>query len=155
MPLTEFPPDFALIDGYASAADGLVGIIACPRFPKPRRLYAGADALAVDMVATRHMGLANPRASVVLDSACHWFGDPTDAIEVIGTDEPVSPWRSPYVNGWTSFLSLLANPVYQFASTRGETFLPPMDAEAFPPKNAASSIVRVERALLRKLLGMV
>ena len=155
MPLTEFPPDFALIDGYASAADGLVGIIACPRFPKPHRLYAGADALAVDMVATRHMGLANPRASVVLDAACHWFGDPTDAIEVVGMDEPLSPWRSPYANGWTSFLSLLANPVYQFASARGETFLPPMDVEAFPPKNATSSIVRVERALLRKLLGMV
>ncbi len=54
-----------------------------------------------------------------------------------------------------AFLSLLANPVYQFASARGETFLPPMDVDFFPPKSSPRNIVRLERALLRKLLGMV
>ena len=145
MPLTEFPPDFALIDGYASAADGLVGIIACPRFPTPHRLYAGADALAVNMVATRHMGLANPRASVVLDAACHWFGDPTDAIEVVGRDEPVSEWRSPYANGWTSFLSLLANPVLPVRECPWRD-VPPADGCGFLPSQEFPKKHRPPRA---------
>jgi len=154
MPLTEFPPDFALIEGYESAADGLVGIIACPRFPRPYRLYAGADALAVDLVATRHLGLPNPRDSYVLDAACHWFGDPSPSLTVVGPDEPVPGWRSPYANEITSLLSLLANPVYQLLSARGSTFLPPMDPEAFPLKEKESWTLRLEKATLRKLLGM-
>ncbi len=154
MPLTEFPPDFALIDGYDSAADGLIGIIACPNPPRPRRFYAGADALAVDLVATRHLGLENPRDSMVLDAACHWFGDPTPELSVIGPDEPVSPWRSPYHNEVTTVLSLLASPVYQLASHRGAAFLPPMDEDAFPLKSRGGWPLRLERLLLRKLLGM-
>jgi pimeloyl-ACP methyl ester carboxylesterase len=43
MPLTDFPPHFALIDAYDSAADGLVGIIGCRTPPRPRRFYAGRD----------------------------------------------------------------------------------------------------------------
>ena len=154
MPLTEFPPHFALIDAYESAGDGLVGILRCPDPPRPRRLYAGEDALAVDVLATRHMGMADPRDSAVLGAACHWFGDPADATEVVGTDAPVPGWRHPYSNGWWRLLSLMAYPVYEFASGRGEAFLPPMDEEAFPPLERPRGFRRVRRALFRALLGV-
>ena len=52
----EFPPHFSLIDGYDAVADGLLGVIACPRPLQPKRIYAGADVLAVDLVAARHVG---------------------------------------------------------------------------------------------------
>ena len=76
MLLDAFPPDFALLDAYDSAADGLVGVMGCPRPKVPQRLYAAADALALDMVAARHMGVRDPRQSSILRAACHWFGDP-------------------------------------------------------------------------------
>src|SRR5262249_38329308 len=65
MLLEESPPHFALLDGYDQAADGLVGVMGCPRPRSPRRLYAGADALAVDLVAARHLGARDPSASTV------------------------------------------------------------------------------------------
>ena len=77
MLLNDFPPHFALLDGYDAAADGLMGVMGCPRPPSPRRLYAGADALAVDLVAGRHLGLAHPNQSRILRAACYWFGDPS------------------------------------------------------------------------------
>ncbi|HSF15909.1 MAG TPA: DUF362 domain-containing protein [Vicinamibacteria bacterium] len=154
MPLTEFPPDLAVIDGYESAADGLVGIIACPFPPAPRRLYAGRDALAVDLVASRHLGLERPRDSFILDAACHWFGDPTPRIEIVGPDEPVNGWRHPHHNELTALLSLVANPVYQFLSFRGGAFLPPMDEDAFPRKQRDGIVLRLERRAIQSLLGM-
>lgn len=154
MPAAEFPPHFALIDGYDSAGDGLVGIIACPDAPRPRRFYAGADALAVDLVATRHMGLPDPKASAFLASACHWFGDPTARTDVDGVDAPIPGWRHPYYCGLSRLLSLVSSPVYEFASERGAVFVPPMDPLAFPPLAPESIWLRVRRASVRRLLGM-
>lgn len=153
-PLSEFPPHYALIDGYDAAADGLIGILACPRHPRPRRLYAGADALAVDMVATRHLGVRDPRRSMILDSACHWFGDPTRQTEVIGIDVPVPGWRSPVGNGYTALLSSLAWPMWQWGSRRGALFVPWMDPVAFPPLRAENWGLRFRRAVIRRLVGM-
>jgi uncharacterized protein (DUF362 family) len=154
MPLTEFPPDLALIDGYESAPDGLVGIIACPEPRRPRRLYAGSDALAVDLVASRHLGLERPRESFLLDAACHWFGDPTAETAVVGPDEPVAGWRHPHHNELAALLSLVANPMYQFASFRGGAFLPPMDERAFPRKQREGALLCCERRGIQWLLGM-
>jgi uncharacterized protein (DUF362 family) len=154
MPLAEFPPHFGLIDGYDSAADGLVGIIACPNPPRPRRLYASGDALAVDLVATRHMGLSDPRQSYFLGAACQWFGDPTERIEVMGPDEPLPGWRHPYYSGASTLLSLLAYPAYQFAFGRGAGFIPPMDPKAFPPKARAGWWLEAQRWFIRRLLGI-
>lgn len=154
MPCTEFPPHFALIDGFDSAADGLVGIIACPDAPRPRRLYAGADALAVDLVASRHIGLADPRRDAILGAAVHWFGDPTTRTVIVGTDEPVPGWRTPYARAWWRVLALAAYPMYQFASGRGALFLPPMDEEAFPARSPPSASLRAKRKVVRALLGM-
>jgi uncharacterized protein (DUF362 family) len=154
MPLADFPPHFALLDAYDSAADGLAGIIGCPRAPKPRRLYAGRDALAVDMVATRQMGVTNARDSLLLDAACRWFGDPTGSIRVLGTDAPIQGWRGPYSNELWALLTLFAYPVYQFASGRGAAFLPDMDPVAFPPLHRLGFLLRAYRAVMRTLLGL-
>jgi uncharacterized protein (DUF362 family) len=150
----EFPPHFALLDAYDSAADGLVGVMGSARPRTPRRLYAGSDPVAVDMVAARHMGMGDPRKSSLLRAACHWFGDPTGSTEVVGTDAPIAGWRGPYYNEWTTLLSLLAQPVYEFGSGRGALFVPEMDEEAFPPTRRASPLVRIGRRSLQALLGL-
>ena len=56
--IDEFPPHYALLDGYDTASDGLAGMMGCTRPRAARRFYAGADVLAVDCVAARHVGVA-------------------------------------------------------------------------------------------------
>jgi uncharacterized protein (DUF362 family) len=154
MLLDQFPPHFALLDGYDLAPDGLLGMMGCPQPKSPRRFYAGGDALAVDLVAARHTGLNSARDAGALREACHWFGDPSERIEVVGTDEPVPGWRSPYHNEWSTLLSLLAFPVYQYASDRGAVFVPEMDEEAFPPITDESPLMQLRRKSLQALLGL-
>jgi hypothetical protein len=154
MLLDEFPPHFAILDGYDAAADGLMGVMGCPQPPSPRRFYAGGDALALDLVAGRHLGLARPNQSRILHSACHWFGDPSERTQVIGTNTPVRGWRSPYHSELSTLLSFFAYPVYEFGSGRGLLFVPEMDAEAFPPLEPPTSWVRFVRRLLQSLLGL-
>lgn len=154
MLLDEFPPHLSVIDAYEQAADGLVGIMGCPQPATPLRFYAGRDALAVDMVATRHMGLSDPRDATNLRAACHWFGDPEESIEIDGPDEPVPNWRSPYYSEISTLLSFLALPVYVLGSGRGAVFVPEMDQEAFPPLRPASVPLRIGRYGIQRLLGL-
>jgi uncharacterized protein (DUF362 family) len=154
MLLDAFPPHFAILDAYQSAADGLVGVMACPRPKRPLRIYAGPDALAVDMVAARHMGLQDPRQSSLLRVACHWFGKPAQEIPVIGTDEPLMDWRDPYHNEISTLLSLMAAPVYVMGSGRGSMFLPEMDVNAFPLIRSENLTQRVGRRCIRRLLAI-
>ena len=152
--INDFPPHFAILDGYDVAPDGLVGVIGCPQPKNPRRLYAGVDALAVDMVAADHMGLKDPKQSAVLRTACHWFGDPTGRIEVIGVSAPITGWRGPYHTELTTLLSVMAYPVYVVASGRGALFVPEMDEQAFPPVSPPSWPLRFGRRMLQSLLGL-
>jgi uncharacterized protein (DUF362 family) len=154
MLLNDFPPHFALLDGYDQAADGLVGVMGGPRPKSPRRLYAGADALSVDLVAARHLGVQDPAASRILRAACHWFGDPTGRIEVVGCDERVAGWRGPYATEMSTLLSFLAYPVYEHGSGRGALFVPEMDERAFPPLTPESVPLRIARAAVRHLIGL-
>jgi hypothetical protein len=154
MLLSDFPPHFALLDAYDQAADGLVGVMGCPRPKAPHRVYAGSDALAVDLVAARHLGAADPRASPILRAACHWFGDPSDRIQVVGCDEPVAGWRGPYRNELSTLLSVLAYPVYAHGSGRGALFVPEMDERAFPPLGRVSPLLLAARRGIRQLLGL-
>jgi uncharacterized protein (DUF362 family) len=154
MLLDHFPPHFAIIDAYDTAADGLLGMMGCPRPRSPRRLYAGADAIAVDFVAARHMGVKDPKDAPTIRAACHWFGDPSSTIEVVGCDEPLDDWRGPYHSEWSTLLSLMAYPVYQFGSRRGELFVPEMDEEAFPPLTREGLILRARRRSLQAFLGL-
>jgi hypothetical protein len=154
MLLDEFPPHFALLDGYDEAADGLAGVMGCPRPPAPRRLYAAADALALDLVAARHLGLKDPHRSRQLQAACQWFGDPTGRTRLAGPDEPVAGWRSPYHSEVSALLSFFAYPVYQFGSGRGTLFVPEMDEAAFPPICPPGRGLRLVRRCLQALLGL-
>lgn len=154
MLLDEFPPHLSILDAYEEAADGLVGIMGCPHPQTPLRLYAGSDALAVDMVAARHMGLKDPREAENLRAACHWFGDPEKSIEIDGPDEPLSGWRSPYYNEISTLLSFLALPVYVLGSGRGALFVPEMDREVFPPLHPESVPLRLGRHSIQRLLGL-
>ncbi len=154
MLLDEFPPHFAIIDAYEKAADGLVGVMGCPHPPTPLRFYAGVDALAVDMVAARHMGMNDPRESSILRAACHWFGDSDGQIAIEGPDESLPHWRSPYHNELSTMLSFVAFPVYVLGSGRGALFVPEMDKEAFPPVDQESLRLRIGRRGIQTLLGL-
>jgi uncharacterized protein (DUF362 family) len=154
MLLDGFPPDFVVLDAYDEASDGLVGVMGCPRPPSPRRVYAGEDALAVDLVAARHMGVREPEQTNILRAARHWFGDPRERIEVVGANENLREWRGPYETEFSTMLSFVAYPVYVFGSGRGSLFVPEMDERAFPPLQAVSFSHRVLRAALRRLLGL-
>ena len=154
MLLDEFPPHFALIDAYHSAADGLIGVMGCRRPKRPLRLYAGVDALAVDIVAGRHMRMRHPRDSSILRAACYWFGDPDGQIQVHGTDAPLAAWKDPYHNELSAMLSFLAFPVYVMGSGRGSMFLPAMDQQAFPAICRETPTEWLGRRAMRLLLGL-
>jgi uncharacterized protein (DUF362 family) len=154
MLLDDFPPDFALLDAYDTAADGLVGVMGCPRPKVPRRLYAAPDTLALDVVAARHMGVRSLRESSILRAASHWFGDPSERIEVIGVDEPIADWGGPYHNDLSTLLSIVSLPVYVWGSGRGTLFVPEMDERAFPPARPETLLLRHGRKAMRRLLGL-
>jgi uncharacterized protein (DUF362 family) len=152
--MSDFPPHFALIDAYDLAADGLVGMMGCPHPKTPRRFYAGADALAVDIVAARHMGIVAPTQFPILRAACYWFGDPTGRIVVEGDDTPIEGWRGPYSTEISTMLSFLASPVYEFGSGRGALFVADMDEQAFPPLHPEGLFLRAARRSLQALLRL-
>ena len=152
--VADFPPQFALLDAYDSVPDGLLGMLASPAPHSPKRLYAGRDALSVDAVAARHMGLHDLDESQFLETAIDWYGDPRDNIEVQGCDEPLKQWRSPCHNELSALLSLLSFPVYMLLSGRGSLFLPEMDPAAFPEKGKPSALLRAVRIFFRWLLNM-
>jgi len=153
MVLDNFPSHLALLDAYNSAADGMVGMIACKNPLQPLRIYAGEDALAVDAVASRHLGM-DPLASDILSTALHWFGDPVVPVTVHGVDEPILGWRGPLHNGYRAFCQLLAAPTYEHLSGRGQLFLPPMDARAFPAIESPSCCFSGLRIVVRWLVGI-
>ncbi len=152
--LNEFPFDFALLDAYDSAPDGLMGMYGAAHPRRPRRLYAAADALSLDIVAARHAGVEDPFASRVLAAAAHWFGDPSPRIEVVGDDAPIRGWRHPGSDLLSAVLSAIADPVYMLASGRGALFMSAMDEDAFPPLRRTGLLVRAARYLVRTFFNM-
>lgn len=154
MPLVDYPPHFGLVEGWDVAGDGLVGMIACPRGATPRRIWAGADVLAVDLVAMRHLGLDDVNRCELLATAMTWFGDPTACMTVTGADRNVQGWRHPFASGRSALLALLAYPVFQHAGARGAMFAPRMDAEAFPPLAAQGWWLRWRRGVVRWMIGI-
>jgi uncharacterized protein (DUF362 family) len=154
MLLDEFPPHFAILDGFENAPDGLVGVMGCRRPKHLQRFYAGVDALAVDTVALRHLGVKEAQQSSILRTAAHWFGGSTAGIKVVGETAPVFGWRGPYSNELWALLSVLAYPVYVLGSGRGELFVPEMDEQAFPPLVREGAFLRLRRRAVRRLLGL-
>ena len=153
MMMTDFPPDYAILDAFENTPDRILGIIGSHRPLNPRRFYAGPDTLAVDIVAASHIGLPQASKGNFLRAATQWFGDPSDSTKVVGCNGPIAEWKGPYHNEISTLLSLIAYPVYQFGSGRGSLFLPEMDEEAFPLLQRAGLPTRMGRKLMRALLG--
>lgn len=154
MLLDEFPPHYAILEGYANCPDGLVGIMGCKHPKHPNRFYLGRDAFSVDRVAATHMGLGENPNSSIMRAANHWFGGWADNIEIIGTDEPISEWRSPTHNRLWSLLSLMSFPMYMLFSNRGSLFVAKMDEEAFPPLGKPGWRTRALRHFNRMVIGL-
>lgn len=154
MLLDEFPPHFALLDGFENAPDGLVGVMGCRRPKHLGRFYAGADALAVDTVALQQLGVTTAQQSSILRTAVHWFGGSPGEIEVIGETSLIAGWQGPYSTELRSLLSMMAYPVYVMGSGRGELFVPEMDEAAFPLIAREGWFLRLRRRAVRRLLGL-
>ena len=154
MQIVEFPPHLALLDAVRAVPDGVVGMMGSRRLLAPGRLYVGSDAVAVDAVAVRHLGIADPRIVLHLRTACIWLGLTRLEPEVRGCDTPLTGWRGPRSNGWTALLCLLAFPLYVLASRRGAVFVPAMDEGAFPPTAQVGRCLRSVRWLVRRVLGL-
>jgi len=154
MLLDSCPPHFAILEAWDNVPDGLVGVMGCRRPRAPLRFYAGRDALAVDVVAARHIGIRDPRDSSVLRAAFHWFGADDAQPKVVGCDDPVAPWKSPYHSEISTFLSLIAYPTYVLGSGRGKLFVPEMDERAFPPIEPPSMPLRAARRAMQTIIGL-
>jgi uncharacterized protein (DUF362 family) len=154
MLLDACPPHFAILEAWSEVADGLVGVMGCPKPKAPLRFYAAIDGLALDIVAARHMGMRDPRESSMLRAAHHWFGAGDLSPTVAGPDEAIAEWKSPYHNEFSAFLSLVSYPVYVLGSGRGALFVPEMDEEVFPPKDSPSLPLRAARSAVRAMIGL-
>ena len=154
MLLDEFPPHFAILDSFENAPDGLVGVMGCREPKHLHRFYAGADALAVDTVALRHLGVKRPQESSILRMAGHWFGGCSDDIEIRGEDSLIDNWCGPQSNEFRALLSIMAYPVYVMGSGRGALFVPEMDEQAFPMIEHEGMFLKLKRRAVRRLLGL-
>ena len=151
--ISDFPSHFAILDAFENVPDGILGVIGCPRPKHVLRFYGARDALALDFVAGRHLGMKHPHQSSILQAAVHWFGAPEN-IEVTGPDEPVRGWLSPYHNEISTLLCFLALPIYVMGSERGAVFVPEMDPVAFPPAAAETGWLRIRRRFIQSFLGL-
>jgi uncharacterized protein (DUF362 family) len=154
MLLDACPPHFAILEAWDNVPDGLVGVMGCRKPRAPLRFYGGRDALAVDVVAARHIGIRDPRDSSILRAAFHWFGAAECDPKVVGCDEQVEPWKGPYHSEISTMLSLIAYPTYVLGSGRGKLFVPEMDESAFPPLQRPSIPLRAARAAMQSMIGL-
>jgi len=149
------PPDAAVVDAWGPVADGPVGVMGCRRPPVLARVYAGLDALSVDIAVLADMGLADPTQVPIIRRAMQWFGREATAPARTGTGGPLGagfrhPWSGP---GWKSF-ARLTYPVYVYLSGEGRLFVPAMDTTAFPPVGRDGPGVRLLRRAAQRSLGL-
>jgi uncharacterized protein (DUF362 family) len=151
--LHDLPPHFGVIDGYAYAADGLLGVLADPTPKHPGLVVAGEDVLAVDHTALRLMGERDPWRAPDLRAALGCFGDPTERTDVRGDTTPIADWDAADAGVLSAPLAALAEPVYASWSGRGAVFVPDVDPVAFPPIGETAAL-RATRRLVRAVLGI-
>jgi uncharacterized protein (DUF362 family) len=151
--LHDLPPHFALVDGYAHAADGLLGVLADPTPKHPQLIVAGADALAVDYVTLLLMGERDPARAEDVRACLAWFGDPRPRTEIIGDLTPIPDWDAADAGLLSAPLAALAGPAYASLSGRGALVTADLDPEAFPPLAESGALAAARRAL-RLVLGM-
>jgi uncharacterized protein (DUF362 family) len=154
MVLDEAPPDFAVVEAWGDVADGPFGVMACAKPAVERRFYAGADVVAVDAAVLADLGIADPRESPIMRTACEWFGfDPHT--DVRGEPGPFdSSFRRPWQSRWFRLVSALSYPVYTYASRHGQLFVPRFDRQAFPELSPPSRATQVVRFLTQSMFGL-
>lgn len=160
MVLDEFPCHFAILDAYEAVPGGPLGVMGSAAPRDLYRIYASRDALSLDIVAARHMGVTNLDESKMLQTACYWFGDPRAKLQVTGPDEPISDWRGPwrcnvrFAGDFANLFGFAAHLVYQFGSSRGALFVPEMDTSTFPEHSSPSLRLRFARSLMHRACGL-
>jgi uncharacterized protein (DUF362 family) len=150
--LHDFPPHFALVDGYEHAADGLMGFMADPTPKHPQLFIAGPDVICVDYIGMILMGERDPTRALDLRAAIDWFGDPRERGWVLGDMTPIADWDRADSGLLSGPLVALAGPVYQAVSGQGAYFTADMDPEAFPAKDESGGLAAL-RGALRTVLG--
>ena len=142
MTLDGFPCHLAVLDATHDVPDGLTGILGTSEPRHPGRIYASEDAIALDWVATRHMGLSALPRGASCQASLDWFGDVRDRTRVVGVDTPITPFTSPHGDDARIFLSALAYPVYAYLSDGGSLWMPKMESRGVP------AVGRRERAAI-------
>ncbi len=154
MALDVAPPDFAVVDAWAPVADGPLGIMGCARPCPVRRIYAGPDALSVDVAVLDDLGVADPLVATFLRQVDHWRGESKRPSAVIGPSGPIAGYRSPYRGLWNRFVTATSAPVYLHLSGRGKLFVPAMDLDAFPVVGQPGPLVRLARRASQLAFGL-
>jgi hypothetical protein len=154
MVVDAFEPDLGVVDAYDDAAQGPFGVMGCRHPVSPHRVYAGADALSVDTVVLRDMGVPDPLLSPMIRMATYWFDASEDATAVVGDGGPIPGFRHPYSSGVSTALSTAAYPVYVYGSGAGRLFVPAMDEGAFPPLTEVGPVVAAVRRAAQLAFGL-
>jgi len=150
--VSEFPPDFSILDAFSKTPDGMVGVMGHSKARAVRRFYASANPLALDQTVMRHLGI-NVQESSVLRELLYWRGDSQFDARVIGEDSPIDAWRGPHSNDICEFLSLFSILFYEYTG-RGRLFVPEFDAEAFPPTGPHGPGLNLLRGLVRRVISL-
>lgn len=149
------PPDLAVIDAWGPVADGPVGVMGSHRPCHPRRIYAGADALAVDLAALADMGAPSPQQIPMLAAATQWLGIDLAAPTV---DGPTGRWgggyRGPDSTAWNRLVCRMAFPMYTYGGSQGSRFVPRFDRDAFPDLGPVRPDIRLSRSLAQRVFGL-
>ena len=149
------PPDLAVVDAWGPVADGPVGVMGSHRPCHPRRVYAGADAIAVDLAALDDMGAPDPHRIPMLAAASQWLGTDLTPPRVHG---PAGRWgggyRGPGSNPWNRLVCRLAFPMYTYGGAQGARFVPRFDRQAFPDRRRPRWDIRLSRWAAQRVFGL-
>lgn len=154
MALDAAPPDLAVVDASGPVADGPFGIMGSHHPARGRRVYAGRDALAVDVAVLADLGLPDPTRSPIVRTAAAWFGADLDPPAVVGDRGAPDGFRGPAPTPVHRALAWLGYPVYVYLGGRGRRFTPRMDPAAFPPVGPVSPLTRATRWLAQVPFGL-
>ncbi|QYG94533.1 DUF362 domain-containing protein [Iamia sp. SCSIO 61187] len=154
MALDAAAPDLAVVDAFGPVADGPFGIMGSHRPAEGRRVYAGRDALSVDVAVLADLGQPDPTRSPIVRTAAAWFGADLRAPEVVGDRGAPDGFRGPTPTVVHRALAGLGYPVYVYLGGRGQRFTPRMDAAAFPPLGPVSLLTRATRWLAQVPFGL-
>lgn len=155
MVLDVAPPDLAVVDAWGPVADGPVGVMGSDRPCWPRRLYAGEDAVTVDVAVLADMGAPPPERLPMLAAASQWLGVALVPPAVAG---PSGRWgggyRGPDATRWSRLVCAVAAPIYTYGGARGARFQPAFDETVNPELGRVRWDVRLARRMAQRVFGL-